>query len=1224
MIENLQLSELLRKSVNNIYENKDKKSLTEILNSFRQISEEYNDFNNSFIKEQNYSSYIFDECTEDEQLNFYIEQLEQIKCLVINSIYEHVGMIWNFKDIYDLMHSDSYKNVEKIRRKVLYSSYLNNRPTGETSYNSWCGFQTIDLDIKDENLAEQLKIKIFDELKQFHWFLGVCKSASGKGLHIWTKINPISNELKNKKIEYLCNFRHKYSYIYVVLSKYTKELGYNKENILSYLDMAMSKPQQGSFISSDDKALLNTNFINLRLDVGFESAFNNGIESIDWISHEDLKQIFAKLDWFNNDGYNDEVNVDLSNISNINDRDLSKSMGRKHYKHAQRWQIANTLCSIYGYDKALSLMKEICLGTSYRELAGDVKTASIHNKPISIWAIKELNKYHGFNLQFENSSQYSEELKKIENEIKENENKNENAVDPIKILNDKTKHIELHLSHKQYLSDLKDDIISNLGKITLLEAGAGYGKTEMIKSFKAKTLLILPFTSTIKAKVESSETTKDWLYYYGSKKPTLDDLFSGKNMSMTIDKFSKLNVMELDQANFEYIVIDESHLLFTSSYREVMSPCISRLANCKAKIIMMTGTPTGELLFFPNIKHIKVIKEDLRDKIFECHLCPTKNEQLLEMCKSIANDIINNKKILYPTNKGNLYYEQVIGLIQQFLDEKHYNKQLRAFYYKKSNTGDESMDNINIDKSIGDNDIIFCTTYLSVGVDICDRYIFSIYFNETWIPQDIEQFANRLRNNDLYIKMFLPKKDSSGIPINYLYADPLDLSLDKKDILFCRDMIKTCNDMLERNQEESKYSPFISSILGQNRCLKYDENDVKYYIDETTYKLRVFEERYSAYSKQLPVLLKGIRYYGYIVEIIDHTEEIPEANVEFIEEFLKSCRHLRYNYVKNETFEFLDHLNDGNIDYYKNLIRGDYDTFVSKANKYEEDRKNNGLYCKDIEILEKNIPIVLSLYKFYTCEVIKEIFEYCVDVKQNKINYTKLDRIRRFVNIENNRKKLRLDFPVIKFISEAKQFAISNPKCKKEKIDEWLAKWSTKLANSIPDLVVEDTQYLESIFELIKDLWNVVIVQNRPKNGEITIKPFELLWESKTTLNDIYGGSQLTKDFFLQDLINNIKTEDRDDIIENEEELPELPHTNKLKLSDIEDDIPNIIHKEFDYDIYSKLDGSNDRFIRKQINTNSLRDTIFGGLQEASEEENIQITKNNNDLFESIEGNIPF
>ena len=71
------------------------------------------------------------------------------------------------------------------------------------------------------------------------------------------------------------------------------------------------------------------------------------------------------------------------------------------------------------------------------------------------------------------------------------------------------------------------------------------------------------------------------------------------------------------------------------------------------------------------------------------------------------------------------------------------------------------METINIDKSIGLNDIIFCTNYLSVGVDICDRYKFSVYFNETWIAQDIEQFANRLRNNDLYIKLFLEKEDST-------------------------------------------------------------------------------------------------------------------------------------------------------------------------------------------------------------------------------------------------------------------------------------------------------------------------------------------------------------------------------------------------------------------------------------------------------------------------------
>ena len=34
-------------------------------------------------------------------------------------------------------------------------------------------------------IADGLKDDIFNELQQFHWFLGICKSASKKSLHIW-------------------------------------------------------------------------------------------------------------------------------------------------------------------------------------------------------------------------------------------------------------------------------------------------------------------------------------------------------------------------------------------------------------------------------------------------------------------------------------------------------------------------------------------------------------------------------------------------------------------------------------------------------------------------------------------------------------------------------------------------------------------------------------------------------------------------------------------------------------------------------------------------------------------------------------------------------------------------------------------------------------------------------------------------------------------------------
>lgn len=1190
-----------------------KTAMTDIYEQFRCMSKEYEVFNEEDTDQEIYSSVNFKECSKEEQDRYLDSVLSMVSCLITNSIYDKVGIVQSWKDVWMLTQDPIYKNIEKASRKVVFSVSSNNRPIGEKSFSMWNGIQIIDIDIKNKKIANELKIKIFEDLNKYHWFLGVAKSASGKSLHVWTKITPISYTDENKKIEYLCNFRHKYSYLYIVLTKYMKEIGYTKDNIFDWLDMAMAKPQQGIFITSDSKALLSTNFIDLRLDANFETAFDTGLESIDWISHPDLKNIFAKLEWFNTEN-NQKKSVDITAVSDINDVDPSKCI-RRHYKHAQRWQLANTLTSLYGYDKALQYMVAICDGTDYKELKGDVKTASIHDKPVSVWAIKQLNKYHGFNIKIEDDNIYKEEQKSLTT----NEEDEKIFKSPTDVLNDKDDNlVKLHLNKDQYLSDLKDDILKNLNHITLLEAGAGYGKTEMIKAFKAKTLLILPFTSTIKAKVETSSVTSDWLYYYGNKKPSLEDLLSNKSMSMTIDKFSRLNVMELDTAGFEYIVLDESHLIFTSSYRDVMAPTIQRLANCKAKIIMMTGTPTGEMLFFPGIKHIKVEKDDYREKSFELNMCPTKVEQMIEMAHSMAKDIKDGKKILYPTNKGNLWYEQLTGLVQQYLDDMKFGRQINCFYYKKSNYGEESMDLINFDKSIGNNDIVFCTTYLSVGVDICDRFSFSVYFNEQWIPQDIEQFANRLRNNNLYLKMFLPKKDSVGMPINYYYTQPLDLSLNQGDLLLARDLIKTCNDMIERNNEESKYNPFIQSLLSTNKYLKYDENQCKYFIDETTYKLSVFEDRYASYMKQLPMMIEGLQYYGYVTNVIDHEKEISEDRLEFIEDYLKSCRHMRFNQVTVETLDFLDHVNDGNIDLYRELISGNYNIF--KDDEYREMREDNNLYVKDIEIMERNVPIVLSLYKNYNIDTIKDIYKYCIDKKQNRINFSKLNRIRKFVSIEQSRRKRRLDFPILRFVKDAQKWADDTMKCTREEIDEWLKSYACKYANSVKDVVVEDKAYLEKIYDLTCNLWKIVIDQSKPKNGIITIRPFEMLWDTKQEINEIYQNN-ITKQFFLQELIENIKIEDeskREETLEEyESKLPEnLPHTSKYRLEQIESQLKNVIHDGYDYSDYASKDGTNKRFVEKMENTNSLRGTIFGQNLNKSEDTSYMKKVEEKNLFE--------
>ena len=534
---------------------------------------------------------------------------------------------------------------------------------------------------------------------------------------------------------------------------------------------------------------------------------------------------------------------------------------------------------------------------------------------------------------------------------------------------------------------------------------------------------------------------------------------------------------------------------------------------------------------------------------------------------------------MFPTNKGNLYFEEVIGLVQQYMDELGVKRRIKHFYYKKSNTGEESMDSINFNKSVGSNDIVFCSSFLSVGVDICDKYDFRVYFSELWISQDIEQFANRIRNNNLFIKLYLPKRDSADYQINYLNVEPLDLGFSKEDLILIQDFIRTCNDMLDRNNEEYKYNPLIQSLLSANRYLKYDENDCKYYIDETAYKLKVFEERYTNYAKQLKVLVQGMVDFGYTIEEINSSKELTDDSKLQIDEYLKSCKRVRENFITDETFKFLEHITDDNIDLYKEIMKGNYEIF--RSDKYEATRGENNLYVENIEILEKNAPIVISLYKNFTLDVINEIYEFCVDKKRNRINYTKLDKIRAFVSLENKRKQKKIDMPVLKFLQDTKVWVEDHPDTTKEEIESFQKHYAVKYANSVKNVVVEDVIYLEEIYGFIKDLWNVVVVQSRPKQGAIKIEMFDLLWETKNDINllNIYGN-KATQSFFADILLDNMNPSE-------EEAADELEHTEKKTLADVEQDLPNIVHSQYDYFKYSDLDGSNNRFLRKQENTQS-------------------------------------
>jgi hypothetical protein len=356
--------------------------------------------------------------------------------------------------------------------------------------------------------------------------------------------------------------------------------------------------------------------------------------------------------------------------------------------------------------------------------------------------------------------------------------------------------------------------------------------------------------------------------------------------------------------------------------------------------------------------------------------------------------------------------------------------------------------------------------------------------------------------------------------------------------------------------------------------------------------------------------------YGYTINQITSNDEIPESKLEEFENYMSSKRHLREDMMTKETFKFLSHITDDNIDIYKKIMQGDYEIF--RGDKYEEVREDNNLYVENIEILEKNTPIVLSLYKNFTLENIIEIYKHCVDAKTKKINFTKLNRIRRFVRLENQRNNKRLDFPVLRFLQDTKKWVDTNNKVTKDEIDTYLKNYACKYANSVKDVVVDDVNYLEQIYEFIKELFNVIVIVGRPSNGIFNIRMFELLWEKRDSTNwmDIYGDSN-TKEFFAEELIEQLHTTSNN---LDEEDAPELEHTAKVTRKDIEDEIPNIVHKEFDYYEYSKLDGSNNRFLRKQENTKN----IFNSHEENLNTPIIITTEQTPDLFDLMSNEAPF
>ena len=1056
----------------------------------------------SYLANQLFSHDNLLDCPVDEQEQFK-GRLEESTLTFCDNIKAKDGKIGTLHTLITMLTDPRRKDVPKIERNVLYTSTDGQRPIGSKAFDQWGGLQIIDMDIKNHELANALKAGIFERLIKYNWFLGVAFSSSGKGLHVYTKIRvPEDIDSQKHKLLYLTNFRHKYSFVYLACTKIIPNLKtedgseVTKELLMKWMDFAMFKPQQGAFVGYDPDPLINTHFFEDFIYVNFDNVEDMGHPDVDWVAYPDLKEAFKRWEWFEEDDQPATIDVKDAPLLNVD------THNRVHYKHFERWRLANTLVSLYGLEQGSKYMRMICSGEiSTKEIQADCITASRHQKPVDPWAINTLNKVHGFSIKV-NIDQQEKDLSVLDSSL-------ENIVNPT-LIKESPNTTTFHIKKNEYLGNIKHKILQNLGMITLIDAGAGVGKTEMVKSLVnvdgKRVVLVMPFTSTIKSKVEGDE---NWDYSYGNKKISLD---SKPGIALTIDKFSRLNMMDLKESGFDYIFIDESHLMFQSEYRPVMAKVIEMIRNTEVPIILMSGTPVGETVFFDDIVHIKVIKEDIRQKEFNVFLTDRPIDNLCHMCEMMAHDVSEGRRVLFPTNKGSIFKAQIEALVGYFLKTKyHIHEPPVVNYYKKSNVGEDFMDDINLRKTVAKTNILLCSTYLSVGVDILDQFEFNIYFNNLWMPQEIEQFANRLRSHDLFIRIFINRRNAVGDSLDIINYKPCNFQLAEDEIKNVQSIIRSCNAMIERNPIEYRYNSLVSSIIRENKFIEYNEIENKYYLNEIAYKTIMFERKYREYIQQLPVLAKGMMGYGYkysskelgVYKGIISEDFIISDDVNNLITSVKASEQAKNARLVDELLEFLS---GERINICSDVMKGLYD--IRKGEDWLDNQLDKKMVVKNMEIFEKVIPIVASFHRYFDIDDIRSIFDHCRN-SNGTYSFAAIKRVKLFMNLHFNSKANRLDLPIKEYMVDVYKFVEyqqleNDGSCPINDMKQFIADKALEYArrDSTNEIIIEYSPLTMDLYtQTLDEMFKCMVQVSRPrgpKNARVVrLEPYEMMWKDK-------------------------------------------------------------------------------------------------------------------------------
>lgn len=818
------------------------------------------------------------------------------------------------RTIGELLLSITNKNLSKIAkeyRKQVYMTYNGTRPSTD-DYCYWNGLQIYDIDLKTWNgNIDNLKQKMFEKLCDFHWFLWICKSSSGKGIHVYTKVAPAHHVYNNvKDNEYISRYWYTVSYttklniVYSVLDTLNKEpdngITFDDGFENAFVDNTVGRITSGIRLSYDATPLVNHNFMDLHPSVFMHQTLegkNNRHDAVKLFTRKDEKvddQYLKSKPNYNNSKLielidetlcvgdmktfkekKDEANsIDLSKFINIGG-DVTEITPMERYKinYVSRYNVCNTLAALFGKD-----------GLEIAHVILDSTRCGNVNEINSFYSCALTNKKQPTKLGLEILKQHGivKTVDEKVTEVMDDSFKSQLKTLIERALENDMDDITFRLQPDQFMSDYKyelSQIITN-EKINVIFSPAGSGKTQWLLNL-AKTgkrvMLVLPYISVIKNKVETDTAITDYFdCYYGTR--DLKQMEFGRNVVTTFDKFSRCNTEKVSRM-FDMIVIDESHLLFTSSYRiEATSNVMKRIKELyyissndmfAAKICMMTGTSTGESFFYNNIGNFITFSKKSHTKNMEFLICDDTLDAITRLSSRVANYLNHGYKIMIPTNKGDMYSEKIIGMVSYLI-----GRDVKYGYYKRSNNEQEICRMINEENTVGDYDIIFCTNYLSVGIDINDKCEFASVYLGNFSGYEIEQFNARVRKTGIDSVYCVVTCKNDGTTNDVLLEEP-SLVLRVTD----EDQIRFIDDKAiaaVKQEFIASYDPVLRKISTPGFSML--NGKIQFNIDE--YELLTFEDKYNECQQHPVKVARELAKYGYNVTVSTEFDGLGKSEQE--------------------------------------------------------------------------------------------------------------------------------------------------------------------------------------------------------------------------------------------------------------------------------------------------------------------------------------------------------